>query len=1166
MPAPFVHLHNHTHYSLLQALPKVRDAVRRAKELGMTALAITDYGAVYGAIEFYKECLKQEIKPIIGVEAYLAQNRMTDRRPRIDDRPHNLVLLAENEVGYRNILKMTTAAHLEGFYYKPRIDKELLGRHAQGVICLSGGLRGDICKSLEMNDWERAERLAAEYESIMGKGNFFLELVDHPEMDEQVARNRDLIELGKRLDIPVVATKDVHYLNPEDSEPHDLLICIGAGKTVDQDDRHRMTGVDYSFVDGDHMARAFADCPEAVENTVRIAERCDLRLDLGKWNFPRFDIPEGHDPSSYLRELAYGGLESKRGRKLTEDETERLDYELGILDQKGYSKYFLVVADYMIWARRQGIVSHTRGSAAGSLVGYAVGIVSIDPLFFKLPFERFLNPFRPSPPDVDADFADDRRDEVIAYVTGKYGHDHVAQIGTFGTMAARGAVRDVGRALGYPLGFVDRIAKTIPMGSQGFAMTIARALEECNELKEMSDDDPQVARLLELAQKIEGCARHVSVHAAGVVIADRPLTEYMALQREAGGEKLITQFDMHAVEDAGVLKMDFLGIRNLSILGKAVDMVRGTKGVDIDLVSLPYDDARTYEMLARGETMGVFQFASSGMTKYLTELRPTTIFDLAAMVALYRPGPIANIPEYIRRKHDPSLIVPIDPRMEDLLKASLGMLIYQEDIMMSAITLAGYNWDEADKFRKAMGKKIPAEMAKQEPKFKDGCVAGGLSRKRADELWELIVPFAAYGFNKSHSASYAVVSYWTGYMKANYTAEYMAALMTCESGDIETVADAVQECVRLGIAVLPPDVNSSLAEFTYIDDRTIRFGLKAIKNLGSDSIAEILDERNKNGPFGSIAELAGRVSTKGFNKRALESLIKAGAMDSLGERNRMLASMDAILAYHRKARHDAESGQSSIFGQGALDVPKAELSMREVPPATKRERLAWEKELLGLYVSEHPFKDYSEFFGRLLTPLKRVKEVSFRQPGLLRVGGYITNVHEITTKKGDQMAFCRLEDMSGPSEMVVFPRSYKEYREIIAQEGAVIAEVKYQDREGEDSLLLERLYPIDPETSAELRDRLAMYSPDGAPPSGGDAMAHEAEIVRIAVPATMTKVFAEEMKRVLAEHPGNRRVVLVTQEPDGTEKSIDTSFRIAFSGDFIREVEGVVGRGAVLGG
>jgi len=1164
MSSPFVHLHVHSHYSLLQALPQIDDLVKFAKEQGMKSLALTDYAAMYGVIEFYKACQKAEIKPIIGIEVYLAQHKMTDKRPRIDDRPYQIILLAENNEGYKNLLKISSAAHLEGFYYKPRVDKDLLRKYSAGIICLSGGLKGDIAKALEVNEPDKAEALVKEYRDIFGPDNFFLEVQDHPEMDEQRARNEDLAKLSAKTGAPLAATKDVHYLRPDDAEAHDILICIGAGKTVQQDDRTRLLGVDYSFVSGERMEAAFADHPEAVANTAKIAERCNVTIELGKWKFPNYPLPEGKTYDEVLRERAYQGIADKVP-EVTAEMKQRMDYELEIIAKKGYAVYFLVVSDYVHWSREQGIVSTTRGSAAGSLVSYAIDIVPVNPLYFKLPFERFLNPFRPSAPDIDVDFADDRRDEVIAYVTAKYGADKVAQIGTFGTMAARAAVRDVGRALGLQYSFVDRVAKLIPMGSQGFAMTIERALNETPELKELADNDPSVKQLLDLARKVEGCARHCSVHAAGVVIAPGPLTDYVPLQREPGGDKIITQFDMNAVgeDGAGVLKMDFLGIRNLSILGQAVKIIKRTKGIDVDLHGLKLDDKKAFELMARGETTGLFQLGGSGMTTYLMQLKPTSIFDIMAMVALYRPGPIESIPEYIRRKHDPSLITYFEPRVESFMKESLGVLVYQDDVMLTAIHLAGYDWMEADKFRKAMGKKIPAEMAKQETKFREGCAKNNVAPKTIDQIWELIKPFAAYGFNKAHAASYAVVAYQTAYLKANYPAEFMTAVLSAESqsGDMETVASAVAECGRMGIAVLPPDVNSSGASFTYIDDKTIRFGLEGVKNLGSDTIAAVIAEREARGPFQSIADMASRIDSKGFNKKSLEAMIKSGAMDQMGERNQLLANIDQVLTFHKSAMKDINSGQANMFSATPL-VASAGLTLRAVPPATKREKLLWEKELLGLYVSEHPFREYAEYFGALLAPIKSLPDNRY-YTGLVRVGGTVTQIRQIVTKSNEPMAFARLEDMSGNIEVVVFPSVFKQCSGIMVADAAVMVEGKYQEKDGEPKLICEKATPLAPGTVEAIREQLA-YATGGRGPAGaGKALISEAGRVRLAVPAAMTKTFADELKRVLAAYPGGRQVVLEAKDGKATKK-IETGYSIEFSSEAISAIEKILGRGAVL--
>ncbi|MFA6604220.1 MAG: DNA polymerase III subunit alpha [Patescibacteria group bacterium] len=1166
MSSKFVHLHVHSSYSLLKALPQPDALAKRAKELGMTACAITDNGALYGIIEFYKACKKAEIKPIIGFEAYLAANKISDRRPRIDDRPFQIVLLAENLDGYKNLLKLTSIAHLDGFYYKPRVDKDLLRQYGKGIICLSGGLKGDVCKALEALDWDKAVALVKEYREIFGPDNFFLELQDHPELDEQRARNADLVRLSKETGAPLVATKDVHYLTPDDAEAHDVLVCIGAGKTVHQDDRDRSTGVDYSFTSGEQMEKAFADIPEAVENTAKIAERCTVEIEIGKWKFPAYPIPEGQTFDTVLRERAYAGIATKIP-EITDDIRQRMDYELEVIAKKGYAVYFLVVSDYVHWSREQGIVSTTRGSAAGSLVSYAIDIVPVNPLYFKLPFERFLNPFRPSAPDIDVDFADDRRDEVIAYVTQKYGSDRVAQIGTFGTMAARAAVRDVGRALGLQLSLVDRVAKLIPFGSQGFTMTIDRAVKETPELKDLIDTDPSVAQTIELARKVEGCARHVSVHAAGVVIAPAPLTDYVPLQREPGGDKIITQFEMNAVgeDGVGVLKMDFLGIRNLSILGQAIQTIKRTKGVDIDLHKLPFDDKKAFELMARGETTGLFQLGGSGMTRYLKELKPTTIFDIMAMVALFRPGPMESIPEYIRRKHDPTLIQYFEPRAESYMKESLGLLVYQDDVMLTAIHLAGYDWMEADKFRKAMGKKIPEEMAKQEVKFREGCKKNSVAPKTIDQIWELIKPFAAYGFNKAHAASYAVVAYHTAYLKANYPAEFMTAVLSAESasGDMETVTSAVTECGRMGIEVLPPDVNHSGNDFTYIDDQHIRFGLSAIKNLGTDMIEAVIAERARSGQvFKDIADFAARVGTKSFNKKSLEALIRSGALDSLGERNQLLANIETILTYHKAAVKDADSGQFNLFAAGAVAAERAPMTLREVPPATKREKLAWERELLGLYVSEHPFREDAEYFGDLLTKVSEM-EAKRGQSGPIFIGGVIFTEKHILTKKNEPMVFAQVGDVTGSVEVVVFPSIFKKNPEMWVQDAAVIIQGKYSEKDNEPKLLCDAAYVITPETAENLKHMLTMAVSSGSGTFGSARRAgSEQERILVEVPESMRPSFANELKRVLAEHPGNRRVVLVTRSAQGA-KRIETSFNVEFSGDTIKDIEAVVGKGAV---
>jgi DNA polymerase-3 subunit alpha len=1149
---------------MLRALPKTKELVKRAKENGMDAVALTDYGAIYGGVEFYKACQKEDIKPILGMCAYMALDKLTDKRPRIDDRQHQFVILAENVEGYKNLLKLATLANVDGFYYRPRIDKEVLREHSAGLIGLSGGLNGEINKALALDDWDKAERIALEYKDILGADNFFLELQDHPELDEQIARNNDLKQLSEKTGIPVVATKDVHYLDPDDAEAHDVLLCVGSGKTVQDDRRKSMTNADYSFVSGEYMEKAFADTPEAITNTRKIADRCNVELELGKWYFADFKIPEDKTYDEVLREETLRGIEEKVEGEVSQEYLDRIDYELDIIKTKGYASYFLIVSDYMRFAKEQGIANTTRGSAAGSLVSYAVDIVPVNPMVYKLPFERFLNPLRPSAPDIDGDFEDTRRDEVIAYATEKYGADKVAQIGTYGTLAARGAVRDVGRALDLPYAFCDKVAKLIPTQ----AKNIAQALELEPELNDLYGDDPQVRKLLDLAQKVEGSARHCSVHAAGVVITPKPLTEFTALQRESGGEKLVTQYDMHQVEDAGAVKMDFLGIRNLSILGLAIKTIKKTKGLEIDIMDIPLDDKRTFELLKRGETQGLFQLGGAGMTKNLMQLEPTKITDIMAMVALYRPGPMETIPEYVRRSKNPSLVSYPDPRLEDALKASYGLLVYQDDVMLTAITLAGYDWLEADKLRKAMGKKIAEEMERQKGKFITGCQEhGGLTEEKAWELWRSIEPFAQYGFNKAHACSYGMVAYQTAYLKANWPSEYMSALLTCESGDLEEVAVIVSECERMGIKVLPPSVNESLTDFTYIDDNTIRFGLRAIKNVGADVAEAMIEERKERGSYKTIGDMAKRVETKFFNKRVLEALIKSGAMDCLGERNQLLASLDQITKHNRNVMKDIASGQSNLFAAAPILGGEEEIGLREVPAATKRERLAtkrerlaWERELLGLYVSEHPFADFAKYYEGLLTPLKDIEAMKVNT-GLSRVGGTISDFRVILTKKKqEQMAFVKLDDGSAELEVVVFPRTFAETKDLWEKDQMVMIEGKYNEREGDVSLICEKVTIITPDNAEQVRDMLSMSK--GGRVASKSIKAVAAEQVCIQVPPTMAPSVAEALKIAFEKYPGSRKVVLLVEE-NGSHKRIETSMSVAVSSDLIVAVERLVGRGAV---
>ncbi|HAQ05186.1 TPA: DNA polymerase III subunit alpha [Candidatus Azambacteria bacterium] len=1053
----FTHLHVHSHYSLLDGLAKIDGLLDRAKELGMDSLALTDHGVLYGAIEFYREAKKRGIKPIIGVETYLAPNGRLNKRPKIDDKRYHLILLAKNRTGYQNLLKLVTAAHLDGFYYKPRIDKEILRAHSEGLIGLSACIGGELPRMiLSKRPIQEIEAAVLEYREIFGPENFYLELGAHPNIPELKIVNQTLIDLGRRLKVPCVATYDVHYLKAEDAEAHDVLTAIQTNALLEDSDRLTLKIDDFSLAAPEKIVEFFKDVPEAVENTQKIADACDLELELDRWVFPNYQVPENKTPDEYLAELTWKGLDQKLPG-FDETARKRAEYELEVINKKGFAPYFLIVADIINWANSRGIITTTRGSAAGCLVSHALGITQINPIEYNLPFERFLNPFRPSPPDIDMDFADNRRDEVIEYAVQKYGSDKVAQISTFGTMMARAAARDVTRVLGYPYGFGDKIAKAIPFGSQGFPMTIENAKKISSELSVLYDSDPKVKKVLDLAEKLEGCARHASVHAAGVVISPTPLTDYTPLQYDPKGGKIITQYDMYSIEPTGLLKMDFLGIRNLSILGIAVELIKQRRNIVIDINNLPLDDKKTFRLLAKGETMGLFQLGGEGMTHYLKELKPTVITDIMAMIALFRPGPMAVIPEYIARKNNPSLVKYLDPRMKKYLDKSYGLIVYQDDLLFTAIELAGYTWEEADKFRKAVGKKIPEEMAKQKDKFIEGVVKHGQTMQFAEKLWQLFEPFQGYGFNKSHAASYGIVAYQTAYLKANFPVEYVTAILMAEAGDNEKIAQIIAECKRMEITVLAPDINESFENFAVIDDKTIRFGLLAIKNVGENAIKAIIEERKNNGSFKSIGDFAERVHHKDLNKKTLESLIKCGAMDELGERNRLLKGVETILEYLRETKRMKEQGQQNIFELNPSVGAVSYLKLPSVEPAPDYDKLVWEKELLGLFISSHPLERFKDALAKY-TP---IKELSAARNGYkIKTAGIVSSIKKIITKSKKLMAFVNLEDFDGKMEIIVFPDAF-EKNAALWQENKILAVAgKIDNRNGSVKIICEEAKEI----------------------------------------------------------------------------------------------------------
>ncbi len=1059
----FIHLHTHSHYSLLNALPKLDDLVKAAKDNGMKALALTDAGNLYGAIEFYQTCKKKEIKPIIGVDFYVAIRSRTDMQAGIDNKRTRLVLLAENIDGYKNLMKLVSYSYLEGFYYKPRIDRELIEKYSQGLICIIPSFSSDVSTAMKAKNVDKAKELLSYYKKVYGNSNVFIEITRHPELQGHEGLIQQLIKLGKETQTEIVAAHDVYYIHPEDKAARDTLMLVNTGGDMSEKSGG-MTGddeeEDFSFISNDKAEDMFRDIPEALDNTLKIAERCTIELTLGSWYFPRFIVPSGLSHDEELKRLAYEGIE-KRGLPKSPEVLQRLDYELEVIKKKGYSQYFLVVSDLLHYAHDHGILTNIRGSVAGSLTTYVTKITNVDPLEYKLPFERFLNPERPSAPDIDMDFADNRRDEVIEYARQKYGRDHVAQIGTFGTMMAKGSVRDVARAMGYPYEIGDQISKLIPMGAQGFPMTIDRALTEVTELKELYEKNNDAHRIIDMAKKIEGCARHISVHAAGVVISPEPLTEYTPLQFDTKGEKkIITQYDMYSVGEDGVglLKFDFLGIKNLSILADAVERVKKIEGKDIDIENVPVDDARTFEILARGETTGLFQLNGTGMTKFLIELKPTTIHDINAMVALYRPGPIEMIPTYIERKHDPSKVSYLDPRMKDIIERSYGVITYQDDVMMTAIKLAGYSWLEADKLRKAMGKKIPKEMEEQKEKLLSGFVKNGMGKKVANELWKLIEPFAAYGFNKAHAASYGRVAYQTAYMKANFPAIYMSAVLSAESGDIEKISEIVTECKRMGIPILPPDINESFSQFTVVkgEKQTIRFGLVTIKNFGQGIATAIIEERKRGGVFTSLSHFLERVKDKNLNKKSLEALIKSGALDSFGyDRGVLLGNIETLLAFNKEHGGKAEN-QDSLFGLMADASSVPGLKLAETPFADMREKLAWEKELLGLYISGHPLDKFKEVISKRDMDIKKALE-TLKDGAEITLACIVEEIKPLTTKKGDAMAFMKVADFSGSLETVVFPRVLFEFKNACVPDRCIAIKGKMSERNGQKSMIIEKI-------------------------------------------------------------------------------------------------------------
>ncbi|TMC40695.1 MAG: DNA polymerase III subunit alpha [Chloroflexi bacterium] len=1123
-PQTFVHLHNHTEYSLLDGASRIAAMVQRAAELEMPAIGLTDHGVMYGAIHFYKACKDAGIKPIVGCEVYVAPRSRLLREGRVDRDPNHLTLLAADHTGYLNLMRLCTIGQMEGMYYKPRIDKEVLAEHSQGLIALSGCLQGEAASRIVDGDVDGAREAVAAYRDIFGKDRFLLEVQRHG-IDRQAEVNEVLARFGKEFGLRLCATNDLHYVHRHDSEAHDVLLCLQTGARFNDPNRWRFSTQENYLKTPAEMIEAFADLTEALASTIEVADQCDLKIDLGATLLPPFDVPDGLAPDQYLRQLVLKGLEWRFG-KPTAAALERAEQELSVIQQTGYASYFLIVWDFYNFARQNGIVvGPGRGSAAGSLVSYCLGITNLDPLEHGLIFERFLNIGRVSMPDIDCDFSVEGREKVIRYVSEKYGANRVAQIITFTTMASKAAIRDVGRVLEVPLRDTDRLAKLVPVW-QGRSKTLEDTIKEVPEFREAYESSEEAKRLVDVAKTLEGVSRNVSTHAAGVVIAPEPLVRYTPLQYGPGREAVITQYDMKAVGDIGLLKIDFLGLQNLDIIATCLRLIKERRGIDIDLEHLKFDDAKTYELISVADTHGVFQLEGPGMRRMLMDMRPQSFEDVSAAIALFRPGPMVNIPAFIARKQGREPIEYMHERLEPILRETYGVMIYQEQVMMAARELAGFTMSEADILRAAMGKKDKVKMAKLRTKFVDGTVERGIPKATAEALFDGIAKFAEYGFNRAHSAAYAVISYQTAYLKANYPLEYMTALLVHMEGSAERVATAIVDCRLRGIDVLAPDVNQSRTDFSMTDGR-ILFGLAAIKNVGRHAVESIVALRDADGHFKSLEDLCERTSAvQDVNRRVLEALVQSGACDTLGERARLIAALDHAVSRAERARRDRESGQTSLLDM--VGSPEAEADdyglTIDVAPMAGDEKLRLEKELLGLYLSDHPLRRISAELARL-SDTQAVEVTSALQDTEVRVAGLVREVRRVVTRKGQIMAYATLEDLTGSVDVVLFPRVFEQTRLLFEPDKVIVVQGKVDARAGSTRASGSVGSAVEPELESEVETASVVADmawlwddPECVPVS-------RRQLVHVRIPSA-DESLAERLESVLARHPGTDEVVL----------------------------------------
>jgi len=1166
----FCHLHVHTHYSLLDGLTKIDELIQAAKDDGQEAVAITDHGVMYGVIEFYQKCKKAGIKPIIGIEIYLAPKSRFDKITKEDEKKnYHLLLLAKDNQGYKNLIKLTTLAHLEGFYYKPRIDWELLEKYHDGLIAATACQGGEIPTLIRSGNLEKAKKRILEYNKLFGQDNFYLELMDLPSVENQKMINDQLIKFSRELNIPLIATNDVHYLKKEDEEVQDILLCLQNKKKKDDTDRMNMTGIDISFRPIREMKEAFKDVPDAIENTTKIADKCDVKIELGNIQLPYFEVPAGFNGNSYLRKLCEEGLikrYNKNYKQIEEITKERLDFELSVIEKMGWPSYFLIVADFVNWAKNNSIVvGPGRGSAAGSLVCYLTGITNLDPLEYDLLFERFLNPDRISMPDIDLDFADARRDEVIKYVEDKYGKDHVAQIITFGTMAARAAVRDVGRVLNLPYDYCDKLAKMIPMFT-----TLKKALETVGELKEIYRKEDSAKKVIDYAQRLEGVARHASTHACGVLITKDPLDQHVPVQYASSSDQsIVSQYSLHPIEDLGLLKMDFLGLKNLTIIESTLKIVKNTRGIEINIDKIPLEDEETYQLFQNSETTGVFQFESSGMKRYLRELKPTEFEDIIAMVALYRPGPMEWIPDYIKGKHSKRKIKYLHPKLEPILKKTYGVAIYQEQVMQMARSLAGFTMAEADVLRKAMGKKIAKLLVEQKEKFIDGCVKNGIPTELAEKIFSFIEPFAGYGFNRSHAACYALIGYQTAYLKAHWPTEFMAALLIADQQNIDRLAVEIEECQRMGIKVSRPDVNQSFESFTVVtsgteknetvsqeeDTKKIRFGLSAIKNIGENIAKVIIAERKKNGPYKDMSDLLERITDKDLNKKSLESLIKSGSLNKFGERGLLLGNVENMLSYNKEIAKSKSNGQSSLFADSPHIEIQNKVKLENYPEADKKEKLAWEKELLGLYISEHPFSEYKEILASSIIPISSLS--SSMKNKQVNLAGTISKIKKIMTRTNETMLFVKIEDLASNVEILVFPSFLKENSGMWEEGKTVFCQGKLSDKDQELKLLANLAIEV---TSGNAKNIAERYKLNGdlkiiSQNNNGH--------LKIFFKNGFDNSKLEDLKNIFTKQAGESKVVFEIMQ-NGQKNILETDFRVKKGPELFESLKNLFGETIIV--